>query len=284
MACEAENTDEQEDCPRRHGIPWTGSDGPAEAPGRSRCKRRVKVRLRSVTSGTAAEWMFPGNASLSVGVPPAELYAAGRRELSAYPSVSYRRGAVVEGTVGDEGSRLLLETGEEINALRVLLASGMDYCPPEIDGVDELWGRTVFQCPFCHGWEMRDQRLATLTAGDAGVHSALMLRGWSDDVVLLTNGPSELDADGRQRLQAANVGIDERPIARLAYSSRRHCSSGPGWPKSWAPHANRDPWAPIPSMSTTCTGPALPSFSPRGTSAQSIPTSPVPSRGAHRRP
>jgi thioredoxin reductase len=147
--------------------------------------------------------------------PPAELYAAGRRELSAYPSVSYRRGGVVEGTVGGEGLRLLLDTGEEITALRVLLASGMDYCPPKIMGIDELWGRTVFQCPFCHGWEMRDQRLATLAAGDAGVHSALMLRGWSDDVVLLTDGPSELDADGRRRLEAANVGIDERPIARL---------------------------------------------------------------------
>jgi thioredoxin reductase len=92
----------------------------------------------------------------------------------------------------------------------------MEYCPPKISGLEELWGRTVFQCPFCHGWEMRDKRLATLAGGEAGVRSALMLRGWSDDVVLLTDGPADLDADGRQRLEAANVRIDERPIARLS--------------------------------------------------------------------
>jgi thioredoxin reductase len=148
--------------------------------------------------------------------PPAELYAAGRRELSAYPSVEYRHGAVVAGVADDKQLRLVLDDGEEITALRVLLASGMEYCPPKIIGLEELWGRTVFQCPFCHGWEMRDKRLATLAVGEDAVHSALMLRGWSDDVVLLTDGLSDLDADGRQRLEGANVGIDERPIARLA--------------------------------------------------------------------
>jgi thioredoxin reductase len=147
--------------------------------------------------------------------PPAELYDAGRRELSAYPSVEYRRGGVVDGAAGDNESRLVLDDGEEITARRVLLATGMDYCPPKILGLDELWGRTVFQCPFCHGWEMRDRRLAALADGEEGVHSALMLRGWSDDVVLLTDGPSDLDADGRRRLEAAGVAIEERPIARL---------------------------------------------------------------------
>jgi thioredoxin reductase len=148
--------------------------------------------------------------------PPSELYSAGRRELSAYPSVEYREGAVVGGASDGEELRLVLDDGEEITARRVLLASGMNYCPPKIIGLEELWGRTVFQCPFCHGWEMRDKRLATLAVGEDAVQSALMLRGWTDDVVLLTDGPSDLDADGRQRLEAANVGIDERPIARLA--------------------------------------------------------------------
>jgi thioredoxin reductase len=148
--------------------------------------------------------------------PPAELYEAGRRELSAYPSVEYRHGAVVGGAAHEEELRLVLEGGEQITALRVLLASGMEYCPPKISGLEELWGRTVFQCPFCHGWEMRDKRLATLAGGEAGVRSALMLRGWSDDVVLLTDGPTDLDPNRRRRLEAANVRIDERPIVRLA--------------------------------------------------------------------
>jgi thioredoxin reductase len=146
---------------------------------------------------------------------PAELYAVGRRELSAYPSLEFRTGSVVAGTSVDNGLLLELDGGDQIAARRVLLATGMRYCPPNIAGLEDLWGRTVFQCPFCHGWEMRDKRLATLAAGDEAVHSALMLRGWSDDVVLLTDGTSRLDADERQRLDAAGVRVDERRIAEL---------------------------------------------------------------------
>jgi thioredoxin reductase len=87
--------------------------------------------------------------------------------------------------------------------------------PPAIPGLDELWGRSVFHCPFCHGWEVRDQPLAVLARGELAVHKALLLRGWSDDVVLLTDGPAELDAEDLARLAAVSIAIDERPVAEL---------------------------------------------------------------------
>ena len=147
--------------------------------------------------------------------PPAELYAAGRRELSAYPSVEYRKGCVVGGAAIDSRLLLELDDGQQVAARRVLLASGMRYCPPQIPGLDELWGTSVFQCPFCHGWEMRDKRLATLAAGHEAVHSALMLRGWSNDVILLSDGVPDLDADERRWLAAADVLVDDRRIVEL---------------------------------------------------------------------
>jgi thioredoxin reductase len=91
----------------------------------------------------------------------------------------------------------------------------MKYCPPELLGLGDLWGKSVFQCPFCHGWEMRDKRLASLAAGDEALHSALMLRAWSDDVVLLTDGAPQLDAEKRRVLSAAKIAVDERRIAEL---------------------------------------------------------------------
>jgi thioredoxin reductase len=147
--------------------------------------------------------------------PPAELYEAGRRELSAYPSVEYRDGHVIGGAPVDRRFVLELDGGESVTARRVLLATGMRYCPPNLPGLEPLWGRSVFQCPFCHGWEMRDKRLAALAAGDEAVHSALMLRGWSDDVVLLTDGTPELDAGERERLESAKVAVDERRVVEL---------------------------------------------------------------------
>lgn len=148
--------------------------------------------------------------------PPAELYEAGRRDLEKYPTVEFRRGTVVHGSAqGDDGFVLQLDSGDEVTAQRVLLATGMDYCPPDLPGLAPLWGNSVFQCPFCHGWEMRDKRLASLAAGDEAVHAALMLRGWSDDVVLLTDGHPQLDGTDYERLAAADITIDDRRITEL---------------------------------------------------------------------
>jgi thioredoxin reductase len=147
--------------------------------------------------------------------PPAELYAVGRRELAAYPSVEHRTGEVVSGVRTGDGYELELDDGSSVRTRRVLLATGMQYCPTDIPNLADFWGDSVFQCPFCHGWEVRDKRLAALASREEGVHDALMLRGWSDDVVLLTNGPSKLSADKRRLLDAAKVTIDERRVAEL---------------------------------------------------------------------
>jgi thioredoxin reductase len=73
----------------------------------------------------------------------------------------------------------------------------------------------VFHCPFCHGWEVRERPLCVLDPGPTGVHRAQLLRMWSDDVTLLTNGPATLDESELAQLRDAGVGIDERPVVRL---------------------------------------------------------------------
>lgn len=153
------------------------------------------------------------------GRPPAELYAMGRRELASYPSVEVRTGDVVSWERADVGFILELADGSRESARRVVLAAGMDYRHPELPGLAELWGRSVFHCPFCHGWEVRDEPLAVLASADLAVQKALLLRCWSDDVVLLTDGPSGLAADDRARLAAAGIAIDERPVAELIASN-----------------------------------------------------------------
>ena len=80
----------------------------------------------------------------------------------------------------------------------------------------QLWGGSAFHCPFCHGWEMRDQPLAVLARGQRAVHSALLLRGWSDDIVVLTDGPDDMEDDDRARLAAADIAVDERSVVELA--------------------------------------------------------------------
>ena len=149
------------------------------------------------------------------GRPPAELYAMGRAELGAYPTVEVRDGKVDGGERVDGGIALELAGGGRELTRRVILATGMDYRPPDLPGLAPLWGRSVFHCPFCHGWEMRDAALAVLGGGHGGLHRSLLLRGWSEDVVLLSDGPAELEPADLERLSAAGVELDERPVARL---------------------------------------------------------------------
>jgi thioredoxin reductase len=149
------------------------------------------------------------------GRPPAELYADGRAELAAYPTVELRDAVVRRGERHDDRFVLELEGGGRETARRVLLATGMDYRYPDVPGLAERWGRSAFHCPFCHGWEVRERPLAVLDGGPTGVHRAVLLRMWSDDVVLLTNGPADLGDDDRATLAAAGVPIDERPVAGL---------------------------------------------------------------------
>jgi len=149
------------------------------------------------------------------GRPPADLYAAGREELAAYATVELRAGEIAAGERDEAGFTLELADGTRERARRVLLATGMEYRYPGLPGIPERWGRSVFHCPFCHGWEVREQALGVLDRGSSGTRRALLLRSWSDDVTLLADGPAELDAEETGQLEAAGVAIDERRVAEL---------------------------------------------------------------------
>lgn len=145
-----------------------------------------------------------------------DLYAVGRTELAAYRSVDVRQGRVIGASRGEGEFAVTLSDGSVELTRRMILAMGMDYRFPDLPGVAERWGRSVFHCPFCHGWEVRDLPLGVLDADPAtGVHRALLLTGWSADVTLLTNGPAVLTEDDRNRLVAAGVGVDQRGVVAV---------------------------------------------------------------------
>jgi len=149
------------------------------------------------------------------GTPPERLYELARAQLGAYPSVELRDEEVVAARPEVGGFALTGGSGAATLARRVLLATGMRYEPPDLPGLEALWGDTVFHCPFCHAWELRDRPLAVYGRGPEAVHQALLLTGWSQDVIVLSDGPAPFDAADRARLRSAGVAIDERRVARL---------------------------------------------------------------------
>jgi thioredoxin reductase len=147
------------------------------------------------------------------GLDPADLRARGRAELAGY-SVEVVTADVEDAEVLDGAVRLTWGAAAEMTRT-VILATGMLDEVPDIPGFAEVWGTSAHTCPYCDGFEHRDERLAVLAAGGRGEHLALLLRQWSDDVVLLSNGPHCLIAEGVARVQARGVPIIETPIVGL---------------------------------------------------------------------
>src|SRR5829696_745445 len=126
------------------------------------------------------------------GMPPAELLAAGRGEVSGY-GVQIIDDVVVR---IDPGFTVHRGNGEVLAARRIVVAAGIGDELPDIPGVRERWGQDLLHCPYCHGWEVRDQSLGVLGSNPASILHAQLIRQWSDDVVYFahTQEPSPGEA------------------------------------------------------------------------------------------
>ncbi len=153
------------------------------------------------------------------GIPPAQLRVIAREQLAAYPSVRIDEDRVVDAARIDQIFSVTTRDGRNFLARKLLLAAGVIDKLPEQPGFRELYGIGLFHCPYCDGWEMRDQPLAVYGRGDdKGGGLALEMTHWSRDTVLCTDGPSELSADYRQRLEKNGVPVREEKIVRLEVS------------------------------------------------------------------
>lgn len=122
------------------------------------------------------------------GVAPEALRRAAREELARYPSVELRQGKVRHCKRVRGGFEASLGDGPALRARKLLLATGVVDRPPLVEGVRELFGRGVFHCPYCDGWELRGQPLAAYGRGEAGLGLALELTAWSAGVTLCSDG------------------------------------------------------------------------------------------------
>ncbi|MEX5236700.1 NAD(P)/FAD-dependent oxidoreductase [Kocuria arenosa] len=159
------------------------------------------------------------------GDAPGDLIADGRAEITRYGA------DVVDGTVvsarstgeedGDLRFLLTLEDGRSVRSRRVLITSGLTDELPDVPGVAQRWGHDVIHCPYCHGWEWRDEPLTVLGTGPLGVQQAQLFRQWSHDITLVQHTAPAPDDEEREQLAALGIGLVAGEVSRVEVAEDR---------------------------------------------------------------
>lgn len=148
------------------------------------------------------------------GVPPGEQVANARRQLEAYPTLSWFEGRAEAVTGQVDEFTVTTSGGVSHQSRRILLATGVADQLPAVAGLAERWGKAVFHCPYCHGYELGQGRIGIIGVGPLSVHQAKLLTDWGD-VTLLVNGVVELSQEARTTLERRGVTIEGAAIDRI---------------------------------------------------------------------
>lgn len=178
-----------------------------------RCRRKVMVFDTGVHRNAVSHALH-GYLSRD-GIGPLELLLIAREQMQPYDSVRFENVAVVDARVIPQGFEVTAQDGRKFACRKLLLATGVKDDLPPIDHITDYYGRSIFHCPYCDGWELRDKPLAIYGQGENGTGLALELTAWSRDLVLCTDGEGTLSETELARLKVHSVEVRQQKIAGL---------------------------------------------------------------------
>lgn len=149
------------------------------------------------------------------GASPREFRKAAKEQIAAYPSVQFASDTATAIT-GSDGDFVVKTTqGASYRTKKILFAVGKKDLPLDINGLTEVYGKSAFVCPYCDGWELRDQSLVIIVSGDKALHMAKVISGWTERYTICTNGSDSLTDEQREELKRHNVTVFNAPIQSI---------------------------------------------------------------------
>ncbi|TRW27417.1 NAD(P)/FAD-dependent oxidoreductase [Flavobacterium zepuense] len=153
------------------------------------------------------------------GETPAAISAKAKEQVMAYPTITFLNDTATSANKTSNGFTVETGSGQAFTAQKILLATGIKDILPKIDGFAECWGISVIHCPYCHGYEVKNQKTAVLANGDAAMHYAQLLLQWTKNLTFFTNGPSLFTDKQLASLQKHNIVVIESEIKRIEHSN-----------------------------------------------------------------
>jgi thioredoxin reductase len=178
-----------------------------------RCRRRVLVCEAGESRNARSQGLH--NYLTRDGIAPLEFLRLARKEVEEYPTIEFLQAEVIDARRTTDSFTVALSDRTELSARKLLLATGVVDELPDIAGLQPLYGTSVHHCPYCDGWEWRDQPVGVYGRGEEGFATALGLTVWTDDLVLCTDGPSGLTTRQRGQLNRAGIQVREDKVLRL---------------------------------------------------------------------
>ena len=151
------------------------------------------------------------------GDPPEVIAEKAKAQVLRYHTVTYLNARAVVMSGHENEFEVVTDSGLRFGAKKVLLSTGVTDILPDIDGIADCWGNTVVHCPYCHGYEIAGKKIAILTHGEAAFEMTKLIRQWSTDLVVLTNGNDDMDPEHLEWLGQKNISVIKTPINEVQH-------------------------------------------------------------------
>ena len=162
---------------------------------------------------------FSHNFLTQDGKKPSEIASIGKEQVLKYDSVKFHDGFATSGAKTDSGFQIETLSGQKFNAKKVILATGIKDKLPNIQGFKDCWGITIVHCPYCHGFEHRNQKTAILANSDKAIHLASLVHNLTKDLTILTLGPHDFDLEQAEKLKRNGIEIVETKVSEIVHQN-----------------------------------------------------------------
>ncbi|HEY0056042.1 MAG TPA: NAD(P)/FAD-dependent oxidoreductase [Pedobacter sp.] len=149
---------------------------------------------------------------------PKEISSLAKKQVAKYATVRFHRGLAVSGFETNIGFEIRTEVGESFTTKKLIFATGVKDLMPDLPGFSECWGISIIHCPYCHGYEVKDEVTGILANGDLAFNIAKEIHHWTKSLTLFTNGGSALTKEQLDKLKKQNIKINETKIARFEHT------------------------------------------------------------------
>lgn len=155
------------------------------------------------------------------GVQPGEIAEKARIQVLQYGTVQFLNRIAVQGSQNENGFEITVETGEIFASKKLIFATGIKDIMPDIKGFSECWGISVIHCPYCHGYEFRDQNTAIMSNGEKAFHLSSLVNNLTYKITILTRGKAEFNAEQTAKLNHHNIQVIEDEITEIEHENGR---------------------------------------------------------------